>query len=147
MPDYTAVFIPSLVITLTASAAITGGDPVEVSGNGTCARVAATGSGHVIGVAAQDAQINARVSVYARGLVHEGRADGPVTAGDQVVASATAGRQVATLAVSGVTENATYSNTETQNNINNSVNAARGVLGVALTTAADNAKVRWMEGV
>ncbi len=138
MADYTPVFLPGEAISLTASGTIAGGDPVEVSGNGTVAKAAGANSAKVVGMAGNDAAANARVTVYSRGTVHEGLADGGITAGDQVVASATANRQVATLAAADVGA------TPTQATINAGINQARAVIGVALTTATTGNKVRWM---
>lgn len=150
MSDYTPVYVPGRVITLTASAAITGGQPLVVSGSGTVAPASTLASTAIVGVAADDTPLNGRVTVYARGTVHESVADGTVTAGDQVTSTNTANRQVKTLAL--VTTSVDVGAAFSQSAINNAINAvatsldsARGVLGVALTTGADNTKVRWME--
>jgi hypothetical protein len=145
MPDYTPVYLPGDTQTALCSAAVKAHDCLEVTGSGTVAKAAAALSLKVIGVAAFDCAINQRVTFYSRGMVHEGFADGAITAGDQVVASSTTGRMVATLPPTAVTEAATYAHADTETNIDNSVNAARAVLGVALTTAADGALVRWMQ--
>lgn len=140
MADYTPVFTPSKVIPLTASGAVAGGDILAVSGDGTVAKCTSLAATSYIGVAGNDAAANARVTVYCRGYVHESVADGTVTAGDQVTTTSTAGRQVKSLPaanISGVPPLA--------GDINTAVNNARAVIGVALKTAADNAKVRWME--
>lgn len=136
MSDYVPIYVPSKVVTLTASAAVTGGQLLSVSGSGTVAPATfATNAPVVVGVAANDTVSGGRVTVYARGIVHESIAQGTVTAGDLVTApltGATAGAQVQTLAA--VT-------TPTAADVINS----RSVAGVALTTASNPAKVRWME--
>lgn len=129
MSDYTPVYTPGTAITCTASAAITGGQLVAVSGDGTVGPAAA-GSAKVVGVAGHDAAANARVTVHPRGMVHESTASGAITAGDQVGAAAS-GAVASVAAASGTPDAA-------------AVNAARSILGVALTTAADAALVRWI---
>ncbi len=133
MADYMPVFLPGEAIPLTASGTISGGDLVVVSGSATVAKAASTaGLRTVIGVAGCDAVANGRVTVYGRGTVHESVADSTVTAGDQVVTSGTSGKQVVKVAdVPGTPDQA-------------SVNNARALLGIALTTATDGNKVRWM---
>jgi Uncharacterized conserved protein (DUF2190) len=131
--DYTPIFVPSKVIPLTASGTITGGDPLEVSGSGTVRKCTTALSFAYIGVAGNDAAANGRVTVYARGYVHESVAEGTVTAGDQLNTSAAAGRQVITAAATAGSP------------AKADVDRVRAIIGVALTTAADNAKVRWME--
>lgn len=128
MADYIPIFTPGEAITLSASAAVTGGQLLSVSGNGTVAPAAA-GAASWIGVAAFDAASGTRVTVYPRGVVHETTADGPITAADQVQTGATG--KVKTLAAASAAVAA-------------DINNARAVIGVALTTAADLAKVRWM---
>lgn len=139
MSDYVPIYVPSKVVTLTASAAITGGQLLSVSGSGTVAPTAVPGAAAaptpVVGVAANDTASGARVTVYARGIVHESVAQGTVTAGDFVSAplnGATAGAQVQTAAA--VTTPTALD-----------VSLSRAICGVALTTASNPAKVRWME--
>jgi hypothetical protein len=133
MPDYTAVYGPSKVVTLTASGAISGGDVLEIAGSGTVRKCQTLRSMNYIGCAADDTVTGGRVTVFSRGYIHESIADGAITAGDQLVTSATAGRQVVTLPPLGGAPGQA------------DVNAARAIIGVALTTVADNTKVRWME--
>ncbi|MFB4306979.1 capsid cement protein [Actinomadura sp. GTD37] len=128
MADYTPVYTPGTAMTCTASATVTGGQLVAVSGDGTVGPAAAD-SLKVVGVAAYDAAANGRVTVWPRGQVHEVTATGAVTAGDILVA-ATAGT-VKTLAVVTTPTAA-------------DVNGARAMLGIALTTAADAAAVRYV---
>lgn len=136
MADYTPPYVPGHIITLTASAAVSAGDLLSVSGSGTVAKAAFAATAPVIvGVAGEDTAINGRVTVYGRGIVHESVAQGTVTAGDLLTSpltGGTAGAQVQTLAA--VT-------TPTPADVTNS----RAVVGVALTTASNPNKVRWME--
>ncbi len=141
MADYTPVFAPGKIVTLTAASAINGGDLVEVAASGTVQTAGATGSGlppsmKVVGVAGNTTPANGRVTVYARGYVHESVAQGTVTAGDQVGSiqfGATAGAQVQTVALAGSPP------------VGQDANMARAILGIALTTATNPSKVRWME--
>lgn len=115
MAEYLPVFKPGQAITLKASATITAGQLVEVTGVGT---VGPAGADSVkwVGVAAIDAATNDNVTIYAGG-VQEIVASGTVTAGEAVEAAAAG--EVATAAS---TTFATY-------------------VGIALSTATD-AKVR-----
>jgi hypothetical protein len=137
LPDYSAVFLPGLVMTSQAAGTITGGDPVEVAGSGTVQRSTAgpnsLGSLKCVGIAAQDAAAGAKVTVIVDRVVHDGAADGAITAGDQLMASSTAGRQVKTVPPTGASPG------------QQDVNQARAIIGIALTTAADGATVRWMQ--
>jgi hypothetical protein len=150
--DYTPVYIPGRVITLTALTAVTGGDLLVVAGNGQAAKASAV-SQVIIGVAADDTPANGRVTVYGRGTVHESIADGSITAGKLLISTATANRQVA---VKSETPLATQDVTASPTNItiNAAINAVvaavnaendRDVIGVALTGNPDGLKVRWME--
>ncbi len=112
MAEYLPTFKPGQAITLKASATITGGQLVEVTGSGTVGPAGAA-STKVVGVAAFDAAVNDNVTVYAGGVQHA-TASGAVTAGDVVQAAANG--QVA----SGTT----------------------APIGIALTTAASGADVR-----
>lgn len=144
MSDYTPVFLPGDIIPLTASAAITGRQLLEVSGNGTVAPTTTLQSMKIIGVAAQDAASGGRVTVYGRGIVHENLADGTVTAGDLVGSTSTAGREVKTIPPSAVDLGAAYAQAGANTAVNGGLQVNRAILGVALTTAADGLKVRWM---
>lgn len=122
MADYVPLYLPGETVTLTASAAITGGKAVKVSGDGTIATNAAA-STYIIGIARQDAAASGdKIPVTIRGCVHRLTAAGAITAGD-LVEGAAAGA-VATHTVG--------------------TNDAR-VFGIALTTAADTATVEVME--
>jgi hypothetical protein len=136
MADYMPIFLPGEAIPMTASAGVSGGDLVAVSGSGTVARaaLAAAPAANVVGVAGNDAGASSRVVVYGRGTVHESVAMGTVTAGDQVttpITGDTAGAQVKTLAAVS---------TPTPGD----VQGTRAILGIALTTATNPNKVRWM---
>lgn len=89
MGDYIPVYADNDQFTRTASAAITGGQLVEVTGNGTVGPAGAA-STKVIGVAAHDAASGAKVSVYCRDTLHETTVgtSGDMLAGDQVKAGA-----------------------------------------------------------
>lgn len=126
MAEYLPIYKPGEALTLKASAAITGGQLVAVSGSGTVAPAGASVANWV-GVAAFDAATNDNVTIFADG-VQSLTASGAITAGDLVV-SAAAGT-VSTLAAAG----ATFVQAE--------ANASRAVVGTALTTAANGAKVR-----
>lgn len=112
MAEYLPIYKPGHGITLKASAGITGGQLVEVTGSGTVGPAGAA-SAKVVGVAAFDAAINDNVTVFAGGVQH-GTASGAITAGDVVQAAASG--QVA----SGTT----------------------APVGIALTSAASGADVR-----
>lgn len=122
MADYSPLYLPGKAITRTASAAITGGKAVKVSGSGTVATATAA-SDIIIGVAACDVAASGDpVTVFGRGTVHRLTAAGAITAG-QVVEGAAAG--------------AVATHTQGTNDVR--------VFGVALTTAADGASVEIME--
>jgi hypothetical protein len=142
--DYTALFLPGQRITLQASGPITGADPVIVSGTGTVAKAATLADAKYVGIAGHDAVSGQKLTVICSGVVHESIADGTVTAGDQVTTTNTANRQVKTLATTAVDVTGTPTQTTINTAINTSIANARAVIGVALTTAADNALVRWM---
>jgi hypothetical protein len=138
VPDYSAVFLPGLTMTSTAAGTITGGDPVEVAGSGTVQKATLSGtngtaSQKCIGVASHDAISGARVTIIVDRVVHEGTADGAINPGDQLVASAVAGKQVKTLPPLGGAPG------------QDDGNKARALIGIALTGAADNGTVRWMQ--
>jgi hypothetical protein len=125
MSDYIPIYEGCVPSTHTTSAAVVGGKLVAVSGDGTVAHAGAN-AGNWVGAAAFDAASGARVTVHRSGI-QSLVASGAITAGDLVVCGATG--TVASLAA--VT-------TPTAADVTNS----RGVVGVALTTAADTAAVR-----
>jgi hypothetical protein len=90
MAEYTPVFAGGTApITLKASAAVTGGRLVEVTGNSTVGPAGAA-STKVVGVAAFDqAVVTGVVDVWPLpGVVHEATASGAISAGDGLVAGA-----------------------------------------------------------
>jgi hypothetical protein len=121
MADYVPLFLPGQAIPRTASATITGGQPVYVSGSGTVANSGAAAN-IPIGVAAFDAANGDRVTVFSRGTVHRLTASGTVTAGDLVEAAA-----------SGAGATHTVGTTDGR------------VFGIALTTATTGNSVEIME--
>lgn len=126
MADYTPIYSGGVVpLTLTTSAAVTGGRLVAVSGAGTVAHAAAD-SLAVVGVAAHDAASGAKVTVWPmNNCIHELLSTGAITA------SATAG-VVADAA--GTVKAATIGTAA----------AAGSLLGVAMTTVGGAALVRVM---
>lgn len=119
MGAYEPKFLYTDVITATTSAAVTGGQALVVTGNGTVGPAGAT-SAAFIGVAAFDAASGARVSYFPRGKVHVTTAAGAITAAARVDTGSVAGTVAS--GVSSLTN-----------------------IGIALTTAADTALVEWME--
>lgn len=143
MPDYTPVFLPGLTMTSQAAGNITGGDPVEVAGSSTVQTCSASSSPKYVGVAGADAKAGADVTVIADSVVHEGAADGQIIAGDQLVASAKPGCQVAAAppaALSFTTWDASSAAA-----VNAAISTARAVMGLALNNAVDGGTVRWMQ--
>ena len=122
MADYVPLYLPGKAFTSTASAAVTGGKLVYVSGDGTVANTTSA-STLPIGTAAQDAAASGdKVGVFGRGTIHRLTASGAITAGS-LVAAAAAGAVAAH--TGGTNDNR--------------------VFGIALTTAADTALVEVME--
>jgi hypothetical protein len=125
MAEYLPVKSPGQALTPSASATITAGQLVAVSGVST---VAAAGANALnwLGVAAFDAVNGDVVTVYCDG-VQELVTTGTVTAGDLVVAAASG--TVSTLAAVSTPTAADVTNT-------------RAIVGVALTTATTGLKVQ-----
>lgn len=132
MADYAPVFLPGTAITTTASGTIAGGDLLVVSGSGTVAKAAANQAMNYVGVAGHDATSGVKLTMICAHAVHESIADGTVTAGDLLTTTATANRQVKTAAAVTTPTAA-------------DVTTTRALIGIALTTASDNATVRWMQ--
>jgi len=86
MAEYLPLKAPGQSISMTASAAITGGQLVRVSGSGTVAPTSAA-SADWLGVAAADAASGAVVTVFSGG-VQRCTASGAVTAGANVEGAA-----------------------------------------------------------
>ena len=150
MADYTPVALPGTAYTFQATGTIAGGDLVGMTGPLTVNRVSTAASLAYVGVAGQDAAIGSKVTVYMDKAVHESVAEGTVTAGDQIVSSSVANRQVKSLGAAALNVDVTATPTETTIElfnaaINTAVNNARAVLGTAVSTAADNTLVRWVQ--
>ena len=116
MAEYVPLHIPGKAITRTASAAITGGQLVRVSGSGTVAPTSAA-SADWLGVAANDCASGDQVAIYLEG-VQRLVASGSITAG---------------ATVEGAAAGAVAAHTNGTNDIN--------VVGLALTTVANGAIV------
>jgi hypothetical protein len=87
MGDYTPVFLGTLPVTFTASAAIVGGRPVEITGDMTVAEAAA-GSSKVVGIAAFDCPSGQKLTVHTlRGSIEEVAVAAAVVAGDPLKAA------------------------------------------------------------
>lgn len=86
MADYLPQFSPGDAVTFTASADVTGGRLVEITGDRTVAHAAA-GSTKVAGVAGFNAAEGELVTVYS-GAVQRPIAAGAIAAGDRVAAAA-----------------------------------------------------------
>lgn len=121
MGEYAPKFLYGDQVTGTASATITGGQLLVVSGNGTVGPAGADAT-NVIGVAAFDAAANAKVSYFPRGKVHISTA---ASGGNGVVA----GNSVFSAASGTVDDTGTAANK----------------LGTFLTTAAAGSPAEWME--
>lgn len=114
MPDTLPVYKPGVSPVYTASAALTGGQLLEVTGSGTVGPAGAA-STKCVGVAAFDCASGDRVTIHAGGVQRITAAAGGVTAGDVVAAGA-----VGTVAPIGA-------------------GAFAAKIGIALTTAAAGA--------
>lgn len=117
MAEYLPLYKPGQSVTLKASATITGGQVVVVSGSGTVAASSGV-SPAVVGVAAFDAATNDNVTIHVGG-VQVCTASGTVTAGNTVDAAASG---------------AVATHTNGTNDFN--------IVGVALTTATTGNPVR-----
>lgn len=116
MAEYLPIHTPGQAITLKASGSITGGRVVAVSGSGTVATAGADSTAWV-GVAGFDAALNDNVTIHCGGT-QECVASGAITAGDAIECAAAGAVATAASATAATT------------------------VGIALTTAADGAKVR-----
>jgi Uncharacterized conserved protein (DUF2190) len=122
--DYTPVYSGGAIpLTFTISGAVTGGQVLVASATGTVAASGAA-SAVAVGVAAHDAASGARVTVWPlANVVHEIVATGTITALDGVTSAASG--TVATAAVGTAA-------------------AAGTLIGIALTTASNPNKVRFI---
>ena len=116
MAEYLPIYKPGQALTLKASATITGGQLVAVTGSGTVGPAGAASTAFV-GAAGFDAEVNGNVTIFCGG-VQNLTASGAITAGSPVIAGA----------------NGTV--------VTSATPPAGQQVGVALTTAADGAKVR-----
>lgn len=123
MADYSPVYATDQKpFTMTAGAAITGGQLVFISGVSTVTPTAGA-NGATIGVAAHDAASGARVSVWPLcNVVHETVTPAGVTAGAALSSSTSGGVDSGTLGT---------------------LAAAGTFLGTAITTATAGNKCRW----
>lgn len=119
MADYAPKYRDAVQISGTASATITGGQVLVVSGDGTVGPAGDAADVTVVGVAAHDAASGARVSYFPRGKVHITTTAGAVTAGNGVSAGA-----------AGTVDDDAGSDP---------------ILGVFLTTAGSGELAEWME--
>lgn len=124
MADYTPVFSGGVLpVTFTTSGAVTGGQILAASATGTVAAAGAA-SAVWVGVAAHDAASGAKVAVWPlANVVHELVATGTITALDGVSSAASGGIQTVVVATGA---------------------AAGTLLGIALTTASNPNKVRFI---
>lgn len=116
MAEYLPIHLPGDLVTLKASATITAGQVVGVTGSGTVGPAGAD-SAVMVGVATQDAVANDNITISCGGT-QSVKAAGAITAGDAIECAAAG----AVATASGGT--------------------VLTVIGVALTTAADAAQVR-----
>jgi hypothetical protein len=144
MADYTPVAVPGSTYTFQASGAINGGDLVGMTGALTVARLASNASLAFVGVAGTDAAIGSKVTVFVGKMINDSVADGTIAAGDQLTSTATANRQVRTLAPTNVDVTGTPTES-TIEGYNAAINQARGVIGTAVSPATDNTTVRWVQ--
>lgn len=146
MADFVPVFMPGSAQTLSAGGTITGGDLVTLSAATTVVKAGVTASTSYIGVAGHDSSTGLKVTVHILKAVFDSIADGTIAVGDQLTTTATANRQVKSLAASaanitGAPPLAGDINTA----LNLAVNNARAVIGMAITAASDNTTVRWIQ--
>ncbi|WLP90250.1 capsid cement protein [Gordonia sp. NB41Y] len=94
MAEHTPKYLPGAAITFRASANVTGGQLVEITGNETVGPAAAK-SAKAVGVAAFDAKSSELVTVHTDG-VHRLTAAAAVAAGASVEAAASGGVQTNT---------------------------------------------------
>lgn len=90
MSDYLPKYLPGIAISLSASADVTGGRVLVVSGEETVAHAGADAP-RIAGVASRDVKTGERVGVYPVGGVHRLVAAGAIAAG-AAVSTAAAGK-------------------------------------------------------
>lgn len=116
MGNYYPTANPATNFTFTASGPLTGGDPMEFSGDGQVQRFA---GGHYAGIASKDVTAGQSLSGYVGNATFAGTAEGVIHTGDDLTASTVPGHQVKT-ATSGAE-----------------------VIGRAFSDAVDGAQVKW----
>ena len=87
MGDYLPKFQPATAVTFTASAAVTGGQAVEITGVRTVGPAAAASTKYA-GVAGHSAAIGEKVTVHLPGCVQRIISAGAINAGDRVQCAA-----------------------------------------------------------
>ena len=117
----------------TAGGQIAAGDPLQMSGNMTVIRCTGLTPPYA-GIAATDAKPGQQITVHLAGPIHTGLAAGPIAAGDPLLASNIAGRQVRTAPMPGAADAVTGFD----------VLIAAALIGLALTSAADGQPVTWL---
>jgi hypothetical protein len=125
MGNYFPVSNPATSYYFTAAGQVTGGDPVEFTGAGQGdgqVQRSAAGSRYA-GIASRDVSPGTSFAVYVGTAIFYGLAEGAVTAGDLLAASAVPGHQVKT-ALPGAE-----------------------VIGKALGSAADGTQVHWIQSL
>lgn len=124
MGDYTPVSSGGAIpFTSQASATVTGGQLVVVTGNNTVGPAGAAGVA-VVGVAAHDAAANAKVTVWPiKNVTHQITSTGTIAAGDGIVSGAAGVAATAAIATAA---------------------AAGTLLGKALSGATGGAEVRFL---
>lgn len=124
MADYTPVYSGGVLpVTLTTSAAVTGGQVLAATATGTVGPAGAA-SAVCVGVAGNDAASGAKVTVWPlNNVIHELVATGTITALDGVSSAAAGGVQTIVVATGA---------------------AAGSLIGIALTTATNPNKVRFI---
>lgn len=150
MADYTPVALPGQTFTFNAGGPIAGGDLVDISGSNTVVKSSALASRAFVGVANHDVTSGGKVTITLAHPIHESIADGAVTAGDQLTTTNTAARQVKSLAAAALNVDVTGTPSESSIEafnpaVNTAVNQARAVIGIALSSGADNTLIRWAQ--
>lgn len=125
------LYTPGSKVSMAVSAAVTAGKLVEVSGSNTIA-TASQNSRKVVGVALQSASASGDIiSVQLLGYIFKLKAEGAVTAGDELAAGGTGGEgDVSTLAVDTTA-------TLNETTVEAAMAVARAVVGIALEDIAD----------
>ena len=118
--------LASRTFTFTASAAVTAGDPVQVSGEMTVARVSVLAAPYV-GIAATNAKAGDPVTVHMAGPVH-----GAIAAGDPLLAASAAGAQVRTAPGAA----------DPPQQIDEQI--GRAIIGLALSSAPAGGRLSWL---